>query len=589
MRLASFSAVALLLLGCGSETSLGGGNAGAGGVASAGGGSIGGSPGATGGAGGAGGTAASPCEGVPDGVAPAGLQTDFDCKTIYCSSGQPSPTPFLGDVPVDADPNDCSSPICIATGPSVETLAAGSPCSSAGGALCNQAGACVECLAAGDCGESEPICSGGACVECVTAADCPAPTSACEVVSCDANVCNADPAPPGTATADCFPYVCDGLSAECPSSCIDDADCGAQSCDGGTCQASGACDLQWINSVTETCGALGASGTLHAVHLDGRISVSSSWALMFMMRTMKRFDENGTLVSQLGANDGFQTTCSLTFGPLGGWGTNCQLNGVLTNGATFNSLAYGWSDSFAVSGSFPVSGGGSIDGANNVFFNASGFDSMGNAVGHASVHTIEGVSLPLATPQVPSGPPQVTPPAFATVLSQFTTADYSVDWDGTVNLVGAATGAVDLGGGPLAPIGSNDVVVAKLDAAGSLIWARRYAADSAVPELVTNQFGAEDGSVIVIGTFDSADFGFGAMAPPQPDARFLAKLDAAGNAVCARTIVADAAIRGPSGEVVLAKNAGPLTVGNAALGQGPYQCSSGVPQIKVLTLGRLAP
>ncbi len=168
MRLASFSAVALLLLGCGSETSLGGGNAGAGGVASAGGGgSIGGSPGATGGAGGAGGTAASPCEGVPDGVAPAGLQTDFDCKTIYCSSGQPSPTPFLGDVPVDADPNDCSSPICIATGPSVETLAAGSPCSSAGGALCNQAGACVECLAAGDCGESEPICSGGACVECV--------------------------------------------------------------------------------------------------------------------------------------------------------------------------------------------------------------------------------------------------------------------------------------------------------------------------------------------------------------------------------------------------------------------------------------
>jgi hypothetical protein len=589
-----------MLLGCGSETSFGGGNAGAGGGVSTGGDtSTGGSPGVAGGAGGAsgvgggvggaGGTGSSPCDGVPDGVAPARLQTDFDCKTVYCVSGQPLPTAFLVDVPTDPDPSDCSSPICLSTGPSAYTLTTGSPCSSASGVMCDQAGACVECLGPANCGGSEPICSGGACVECATAADCPAPTSACEVASCDANVCNSGPAPSGTATTECFPYVCDGASLECPSSCIDDADCAAQSCDGGACQPSGACDLDWVTSVSETCGALGASGTLHAVHLDGRISVSSSWALMYMMRTMKRFDESGAVVSQLGANDGFQTTCSLTFGPLGGWGSNCQLNGVLTKGAIFNSVAYGWSDSFTLSGSFPVSGGGHIDGANNVFFSAYGIDAMGNPVGHSSVHTIGGVSLPLATPEVPSGPPQVTPPAFATVLSQFTTADYSVDWDGTVNLVGAATGAVDLGGGPLAPIGANDVVVAKLDAAGSLIWSQRYAADSAVPELVTNQFGAEDGSVIVIGTFDSADFGFGAMTPPQPAARFLAKLGADGNAVCARTIVADTAIRGPSGEVVLAKNAGPLTVGGAAIGAGPYACDPGVPQIKVLTLGRLAP
>ncbi|CAN96563.1 hypothetical protein predicted by Glimmer/Critica [Sorangium cellulosum So ce56] len=124
-------------------------------------------------------------------------------------------------------------------------------------------------------------------------------------------------------------------------------------------------------------------------------------------------------------------------------------------------------------------------------------------------------------------------------------------------LAGVVWDTVDLGTGPLAGGPGSDLLVAKLDAAGAPIWIRTFASDpyDSDPASVTVD-GA--GNVIVLGRFSGAlDLGGGPLASsPTAHGMYLAKFDAAGNHVFSQVVSgtpddADVAAT-PSGELIVA-------------------------------------
>ncbi|WP_437748065.1 DNRLRE domain-containing protein [Sorangium sp. So ce1504] len=128
---------------------------------------------------------------------------------------------------------------------------------------------------------------------------------------------------------------------------------------------------------------------------------------------------------------------------------------------------------------------------------------------------------------------------------------------GAAALAGVLWDTVDLGTGPLAGGPGSDLLVAKLDAAGAPIWTRTFASDpyDSDPASVTVD-GA--GNVIVLGRFSGAlDLGGGPLASsPTAHGMYLAKFDAAGNHVFSQVVSgtpddADVAAT-PSGELIVA-------------------------------------
>ncbi|WP_438044956.1 DNRLRE domain-containing protein [Sorangium sp. So ce128] len=128
---------------------------------------------------------------------------------------------------------------------------------------------------------------------------------------------------------------------------------------------------------------------------------------------------------------------------------------------------------------------------------------------------------------------------------------------GAAALAGVLWDTVDLGTGPLAGGPGSDLLVAKLDAAGAPIWIRTFASDpyDSDPASVTVD-GA--GNVIVLGRFSGAlDLGGGPLASsPTAHGMYLAKFDAAGNHVFSQVVSgtpddADVAAT-PSGELIVA-------------------------------------
>lgn len=111
-----------------------------------------------------------------------------------------------------------------------------------------------------------------------------------------------------------------------------------------------------------------------------------------------------------------------------------------------------------------------------------------------------------------------------------TTFDVAADADGNVYAIGVFAGVVDFGGGPVSADGTEDVFVLKLDKTGVFGWLKRFgdveyqygqsiAVDAA-------------GDVIIAGYFTgSIDFGGGALASQGTEDIFIAKLDAAGGHV----------------------------------------------------------
>ena len=103
----------------------------------------------------------------------------------------------------------------------------------------------------------------------------------------------------------------------------------------------------------------------------------------------------------------------------------------------------------------------------------------------------------------------------------------ATDAAGNVLLVGRARGTVDFGGGPLAPAGQDDIVVAKLDAAGTHVWSKRFGGTSY--EYAQGVAVDPTGDVVLTGYFNSTnlDFGGGPLAPVGGYDIFAAKLDGA--------------------------------------------------------------
>jgi hypothetical protein len=104
---------------------------------------------------------------------------------------------------------------------------------------------------------------------------------------------------------------------------------------------------------------------------------------------------------------------------------------------------------------------------------------------------------------------------------------------GGVVVTGSLAGGADFGGGALTSAGATDVFVASFDAAGALVWAKRFGdvgAQAGVDVTVDAQ-----GNVIVIGDVAGAiDFGGGSMASAGATDVFVAKLDSAGALVWAK-------------------------------------------------------
>ncbi|MFO0617393.1 MAG: SBBP repeat-containing protein [Polyangiaceae bacterium] len=111
--------------------------------------------------------------------------------------------------------------------------------------------------------------------------------------------------------------------------------------------------------------------------------------------------------------------------------------------------------------------------------------------------------------------------------------DVAIDDQGNVLVIGDFNGSIDLGGGPLMSAGGTDVFVAKFDAGGTLLWAKRLGD----PSTQNGRGIAVDatGNVFITGAFaGTVDFGGGAMMSVGATDAFVVALDANGGFVWGR-------------------------------------------------------
>lgn len=155
-----------------------------------------------------------------DAGTPLAMQTAGNCQRAVCDGlGGTTAQDDDGDLPVDS--NQCTGDVCTAGVPSNPALDAGTPCTQ-GGAVCNGASACVECVTAADCGAS----------------------TECRTFTCTNGTCGSTFTPSGTTliaqtSGDCRTAVCDGAGgvttsvndADLP---VDNVECTADVCTGGT-------------------------------------------------------------------------------------------------------------------------------------------------------------------------------------------------------------------------------------------------------------------------------------------------------------------------------------------------------------------
>jgi hypothetical protein len=108
----------------------------------------------------------------------------------------------------------------------------------------------------------------------------------------------------------------------------------------------------------------------------------------------------------------------------------------------------------------------------------------------------------------------------------------ATDADGNGLIVGDFSGSIDFGGGALTAAGGTDSFVVKLDAAGDLLWSKRFGTSSMHASNVAVD-GA--GNPVLVGRFtQSVDFGGGALTAAGGFDLFAAKLDEDGNHVWSR-------------------------------------------------------
>lgn len=139
--------------------------------------------------------------------------------------------------------------------------------------------------------------------------------------------------------------------------------------------------------------------------------------------------------------------------------------------------------------------------------------------------------------------------------------------DGSLVVVGAAAGELDLGAGPIPAIGGQDVFVARYTPSGALTWYRRWGGAAGVSGA------ALDGtSIVLAGSFSGTiDFGLGPMTSGAPTSTFVVVLDQAGmprwNRAygAGRTGGAGVAVDGVGGLYVVGGFGGDIDFGGGAL------------------------
>ncbi|WP_438004608.1 hypothetical protein WME89_38430 [Sorangium sp. So ce321] len=110
----------------------------------------------------------------------------------------------------------------------------------------------------------------------------------------------------------------------------------------------------------------------------------------------------------------------------------------------------------------------------------------------------------------------------------------TVDRAGAILLSGSFTGTVDLGAGPLTSAGDSDILIAKLDEDGALVWGRRYGGPGF-------EYGARigvlgDGSLVNAGVYvDSLDVGTGPIPGAGLSDIYVMQTDPLGNPRWVRT------------------------------------------------------
>jgi hypothetical protein len=174
---------------------------------------------------------------VPQGMQTA-TQVEGDCMINQCSgTGEVDTIEDTSD-PTD-DQKECTTDTCQPDGMTMHTpVVAATACSENGGKVCNNAGACVECITSADCSVAGEICQGTNCVQpaCANAMKDGSETD----IDCGGPDCN----PCGTnkncmAPSDCVSTVCSNMKCQA-ASCMDtvkngnetDVDCGGASCPG---------------------------------------------------------------------------------------------------------------------------------------------------------------------------------------------------------------------------------------------------------------------------------------------------------------------------------------------------------------------
>ena len=107
------------------------------------------------------------------------------------------------------------------------------------------------------------------------------------------------------------------------------------------------------------------------------------------------------------------------------------------------------------------------------------------------------------------------------------------DVAGNVVVAGSQTGAVDYGGGPLTANGGTDAFVARFDGSGTHVWSHIHG-DAANQRAYAVGVDAV-GDIAITGSFGSTiDFGGGMLASAGDDDVFVAKLSAAGSHIWSR-------------------------------------------------------
>jgi hypothetical protein len=150
-------------------------------------------------------------------------QTAGDCQTLVCD-GAGNTTTQNDDSDVPDDGTSCTDDACNSGAPEHTPLALGTSCSDGGGAVCDDAGACVQCNAIADCSSLPP-------------------DDECQARGCDAGSCASSYTAAGTAvtlqtTGDCKVNQCDGagmtVSANADTDLPDDGnDCTMDVCTAG--------------------------------------------------------------------------------------------------------------------------------------------------------------------------------------------------------------------------------------------------------------------------------------------------------------------------------------------------------------------